>query len=150
MILWHFIYVFGKFNTDTINQTVIGKEFVKLVWAERKLFRATLRRIKPFAPLCALVTLYRSLIEPYFDYCSLLWDICGKQLQDKLQKIQNRAGRVITGSSYDVRSVDVLNNLNWKTLETRRFHTKATLMYKILNDLSAPHQSNSLGISRLI
>lgn len=61
---------------------------------------------------------YRSLIEePYFDYCSPLWDTCGKQLKDKLQKIQNRAGRVITGSSYDVRSTDVLNNLKWKTLE---------------------------------
>ena len=82
-----------------------------------------LRRIKPFVPLCTLVTVYRSSIEPYFDYCSPLWDTCGKQLKDKLQKIQNRAGRVIAGSSYDVRSVDVLNNLNWKTLETRRFHT---------------------------
>ena len=61
----------------------------------------------------------------------------------KLQKIQNCAGRVITGSSYDVTSVDVLNNLNWKTLETRRFHSKATLMYKIINDLSAPQLSNS-------
>ena len=36
-----------------------------------------LRRIKPFVPLCTLVTLYRSLIEPYFDYCSPLWDTCG-------------------------------------------------------------------------
>ena len=97
-----------------------------------------LRRVKPFFLLCTPVTLYRSLIEPYFDCCSPLWDTCVKQLKDKLQKIQNRAGRVITGSSYDVRSVDMLNNLNWKTLETRRLHTKATLMYKILNDLSAP------------
>ena len=38
----------------------------------------------------------------------------------------------------------MLNNLKWKTLETRRFHTKATLIYKILNDLSAPQLSNSL------
>ena len=37
----------------------------------------------------------------------------------------------------------MLNNLKWKTRETRRFHTKATLMYKILNDLSAPQLSNS-------
>ena len=40
-------------------------------------------------------------------------------------------GRVITGSSYDVRSADVLNNLKWKTLETRCLHTKATLMYAL-------------------
>ena len=82
-----------------------------------------LRRIKPFVPFCILVTLYRSLVQPYFDYCSPLWDTCGKQLKYKLQKIQNRAARVITGSSYDVRSTDVLNNLKWKTLETGRFHT---------------------------
>ena len=37
----------------------------------------------------------------------------------------------------------MLKNLKWNTLETRRFYTKATLMYKILNDLSAPQLSNS-------
>ena len=59
-----------------------------------------LRRIKPFVPLRTLVTLYRSLIKPYFENCSPLWDTCGKQLKDKLQKIQNRARGVITGSSW--------------------------------------------------
>ena len=29
---WRFIYVCGKFHSATINQTVFGKEFVKLVW----------------------------------------------------------------------------------------------------------------------
>ena len=56
-----------------------------------------LRRIKPFVPICTLVTLYRSLIEPYFDYCSPLWDTCGMQLKDNLRKFKNRAGRVICG-----------------------------------------------------
>ena len=28
---------------------------------------------------------------PHFDYCSPLWDTCGKELHDKLQKYQNRA-----------------------------------------------------------
>ena len=77
-----------------------------------------LRRIKPVVPLCTLATLYRSLIQFYFNYCSPLWDTCCKQRKDKLQT------RIITGSSYDVRSADALNNLKWKTLETRRFHSK--------------------------
>ena len=34
MILRRFIYYCGKFDTDTINQTVFGKEFVKLVWGK--------------------------------------------------------------------------------------------------------------------
>ena len=58
-----------------------------------------LRRIKPFVSLCTLVTLYNSLVQPYFNYCSPLWDTCGKKLKDKLQKLQSRVGRAITGSS---------------------------------------------------
>ena len=100
---------------------------------------AALRRIEPFVPLCTFVTLYNSLVQLYFDYCSPLWDTCGKKLKDKLQKIQNRAGRVITGSSYDITSVDVLDNLKWKNLQARCSLIKATLMYKIFNDQSAPH-----------
>ena len=44
MILRRFIYYCGTFQTDTINQTVFGEEFVKLVWGKRKLFRATLSK----------------------------------------------------------------------------------------------------------
>ena len=36
-----------------------------------------LRRIKPFVSQGSLVALDRSLIQPYFDYCSLL-DTCDK------------------------------------------------------------------------
>ncbi len=57
-----------------------------------------LRRIKPFVPLRSLKMLYKALIQPYFDYCSLLWDTCDKVHKDKLQVLQNRAARVITGA----------------------------------------------------
>ena len=56
-----------------------------------------------------------------------------KATEDKVQKIQNRAGRVITGASYDIRLVDVLDNLKWKNLETRRSQIKTTPTYKILS-----------------
>ena len=38
--------------------------------------------ITAFACLC------NSLVQSYFDYCSPLWDTCGKQLKDKLQKFK--------------------------------------------------------------
>ena len=79
-----------------------------------------MRRIKPFVPPVTLQqTIYKTLVQPYFDYCSPLWDNCGKVLQDKLHKIQNRAARFITGASYDVRSADVLDTLGWETLDAR-------------------------------
>ena len=90
-----------------------------------------------------LATLYNSPVQPYFDSFPPLWDTRGKQLKDKLQKNENRAGRDITGSSYDIRLVDVLDNLKQQNLKTRHSHIKAIPMYKILNDQAAPHLRGS-------
>ena len=97
-----------------------------------------LRRMKPFFPLCCLKMLYKTLIQPYFDYCSPLWDTCGKVRKDKLQVLQNRAARVITGARLDVNSANVLEDLQWSTLDVRRHRLKGVLMCKILNRQSAP------------
>ena len=83
--------------------------------------------------------LYNAIIQPYFDYCSPLWDNCGIGLKDRLQKYQNRAARVITGATYDIRSSDLLDNLNWKPLEERRNYLKSIFVYKILNSRTAPN-----------
>ena len=47
--------------------------------------------------------------------------------------MQNRAARVITGKSYEVRSDDILRELNWQPLVERRNDNKAVFMYKIKN-----------------
>ena len=67
-----------------------------------------IRCLKPYVPVYTLPTIHKALVQPYFDYWSPLWDNCGKLLPDKLRKFQSRAARVITGASYDVRSVDIL------------------------------------------
>ena len=68
-----------------------------------------LRRAKPFVQGDTLQVLYETLVQPYFDYCSPLWENCGKLLKDKLQKFQSHAARVIT---YDIRSAEVLETLS--------------------------------------
>ena len=58
-----------------------------------------IKRVKPFVPWETLQNLYNSLVLPYFDYCSSLWDNCGSMLKEKLQKLQNRAARIMTGAT---------------------------------------------------
>ena len=71
-----------------------------------------LRRIKPFVPQGSLVTLFKALIQSYFDYCSPLWDTCDKTLKDKLQMLQNRAARVILLQELDMMiGLDLLQSL---------------------------------------
>ena len=59
-----------------------------------------IKRVKPFVPQSTLLSIYNSLVQPHFDYCSLVWGNSGKTSSNKLQKLQNRAARVITSSSY--------------------------------------------------
>ena len=70
-----------------------------------------LRRAKHYISQQSLVTLYKSLVQPYFDYCSLVWGNCNQTCKDKLQKLNNRAAGVITGDPYEVRSSEILLKL---------------------------------------
>ena len=54
--------------------------------------------IRHTVPWKTLPTIYNSLVQPHFDYCSSVWGSCCKSLSQKLQKLQNRAVRVITFS----------------------------------------------------
>ena len=58
-----------------------------------------LKRARPFISCKTAVQVYTALIQPHFDYCCSVWDELGGALATKLQKLQNRAARVITRSS---------------------------------------------------
>ena len=54
---------------------------------------------------------------------------------NRLQILQNRAGRIITFSDYNTRSADILQDLGWDTLEQRRSKQLAVSVFKYLNNL---------------
>ena len=78
-----------------------------------------------------LKTIYYSLVQPYFDYCDVVWGDCSKTRADKLQKLQNRAAWIITRADYSIRSSDVLNSLEWSNLEERRKRHLLVKMFKV-------------------
>ena len=102
-----------------------------------------LKRIRTFVPQNTLILMYKALVLPYSDYCSEVWGCLGKTLSEKLQKLQNRAGRIITFSDYDVRSADILHSLGWETLDQRRAKQLATSIYKAVNNLY-PNELNTI------
>ena len=88
-----------------------------------------------------------SLVQSHFDYCSLVWGNCGKTSSNKLQKLQNRAARVITSSSYDVDVDSLFHNLSWKELHSQRQIQKAFMVFKSLNGL-VPEYLTSKFVTR--
>ena len=70
--------------------------------------------------------------------CSVVWGSCSKVLPkyNKLQNLRNRAACVLTFSNYDPDDLQLLKQLIWDNLETRRQILKAEMVYKSSNGLS--------------
>ena len=79
-----------------------------------------IRKIRDFVNRDTLISIYNALINPHFDYCSEVWDTMGVGLSNRLQKLQNRAARVIMNFSNDISGPEAIKALGWESLETRR------------------------------
>ena len=79
-----------------------------------------------------LKTIYYSLVQPYFDYCDVVWGDCSKTSADKLQKLQNKEAWIITRADYTLSgSSDVLNSLERSNLEERTKRHLLVTLFKV-------------------
>ena len=62
-------------------------------------------------------TLYASIVEPHFQYCCPVWGGCNSTDILQLQRLQNRAARIVTNSHFDDSSKPLIQSLSWKTTE---------------------------------
>ena len=92
-----------------------------------------INRINHCLPPTASHDVYYGLVQSHFDYRSVVWGNCGKTLRDKLQRLQNRAARILTNSNYDADASILLNDLGWQNLQTQRQIQTAVMVYKCLN-----------------
>ena len=102
-----------------------------------------IKRCRPFVNRTTLESVFNVLVQPYFNYCSEVWGHCNKGLSNKLQKLQNRAARILTFSSYDTSADPLFVQLNWRRLDTQRQIQVATMVYKSIHGL-APDYLGSL------
>ena len=101
-----------------------------------------IKRIRHLVPQATLQLIYQALIQPHFDYCNIVWGNCGITLRNKVQKLQNRAARVLTYSSYDVDAGYLFKLLGWKNLACQQQITRATMVYRSLHGLAPNYLSS--------
>ena len=95
-----------------------------------------------FLPLASLKTLYTGIVEPHFRYCCSVWGCAGSTDINQLQKLQNRAARIITNSSFDTSSRPLIAKLGWQTVEELISNESKTMVFKSLNDLAPQYLCN--------
>ena len=95
-----------------------------------------IKRVRHLVPQATLQNIFSALVQPHFDYCNVVWGNCGVTLQQKLQKLQNRAARVLTYSSYDASADNLIKILDWKDIACQQQNARATMVYKCLHGLA--------------
>ena len=77
--------------------------------------------------------LYLGLVEPHFRYCCSFWGSCGTGLRQKIEKLQNRAVRIITYSPYNAQTNPLLKHLKLPSIQDMIQQETLGMVYKALN-----------------
>ena len=91
-----------------------------------------LRYAKRYLPLVIVQAMYKSLVEPHFRYCCPVWGAAGITVLQKLQKLQNRAARIVTNSPYEAHSQPLIQKLGWPTIQELIESETGEVVYKAL------------------
>ena len=90
----------------------------------------------------SLETIYFRFIRPILEYGDTIWDKCTQYEKAELDKIQNEAARIVTGTTKLVSIRNLYEETKMETLEERRRKHKLTLFYKMVNNLSPSYLSS--------
>lgn len=77
-------------------------------------------------------TIYKAIVSPHLDYCTSLLIDFNKQQLDTLQKVQNRAMRLVLGVNKYTNIVTMLEALGWMTVRQLMVYKCCILIHKMV------------------
>ena len=83
-----------------------------------------------FLPQESLITLYHSLVESRLRYCNTVWGNCGISLKNQLQRLQDRAARIVDKKNG---TENPLFKLGWLDVQQQIDFDTAVMVRKTLN-----------------
>jgi len=105
----------------------IGKKIAKKI--------GVLGRISDFVSPVTRANLYKIIIAPHFEYCStIMWNMSKKNV-NFLQKLQNKAMRIVLRCHKRTHVVDMLNTVCWMSIKQRIFFNTMLLIFKMKQKL---------------
>ena len=81
---------------------------------------------------------YQATVRPVLEYCSSCWDPYTQRNTQKLEMVQRRVARWVTGDWRQTSSVArMLEELSWRSLVLRRADARLIMLFKIVHGMVA-------------
>ncbi len=80
-----------------------------------------LRSLRNIVPTDTLIQIYNAILQPHLDYGDAVYNSASQTSKNRLQKLQTRAARLITGSGSRTSRNLMLNKLKWLSLQPKIF-----------------------------
>ena len=130
----------------TIDRKLTFNKHIKNLCKKAGQKLSALLRISPYLDENKKKLLYCSMIKSQFNYCPLVWMFCSRKSNNLINKVQERALRLIT-NDYQSSFNFLLNKFNEFSVHQRNLQTLMIELYKIIHQI-APPIMNSLFVFR--
>ena len=106
----------------------------------------SLRRLSSTLNTSLLNILYKSTIQPCFDYACSVWGNCSVKNREFINRLQRRAARIVSKQygSQEISVTKLIKDLKWQTFETRRDYFLNMLMYRCIHGTAPTRLCNEI------
>ena len=131
-----------KYLGAQIDENLTWKNQLKSITEKASRAIGFLEFAKHFVPEAVAKTLSTSIVEPHLKYCCSVWGYCNSTDILQLQRLQNRAARIVTNSQIDVPSKPLIQSLDWKTIQELINRQVNLTVFKCLNSIAPKYLCN--------
>lgn len=126
----------------TIDANLTYDEHVTNVVSSCTAILCQINRIKHILDRQTLIIIINALVFSKLFYCSSVWANTSKKNLEKLQRVQNFAARIITGTRKHEHISPVLRELNWLPVHLTVQYRDTVMAFKCIKGLAPPYLCN--------
>ena len=139
-----------KFLGVIINENLTWKNHVKVFKNKISKNMGILAKITSNVPCVILRNLYFTLLQPYLEYCNIVWSTGTSVMLNKLLVVQNKVLCIITNSPWHTHAPPIFIKLGIFTVFNINNLQTACFMYKVMNNLVPSFFVNMFTVNNAI
>ena len=125
----------AKYLGVTIQKNLSWDKHINNVCVKANKTLGFLRRNLKISAIKLKETAYKTYVRPILEYAATVWNPFSAKHIDRLEAVQRRAARFVVNRYHNRSSVsEMIDRLQWPSLQQRRKSSRLIMLYKIIND----------------